>query len=336
MSRCAVAWRHCAGVRRFEEHGWLRKAAALGWPHDELFALRDPFANGFPSRQMQFVGNKTVTASLPTPFPAPLRERLNDPDLPQRGSSQMSNDISHLLIEALEKGEVGLSIKKGSVVADHVLRAGVSSVRMPHALRDIRASHRFDISGVVPTLSSELSLTAIDQNADGQLHLPFEGCLFDFGLDDHGERTLILAGEGDHDLAFSLFFLEGGEWGTYPYVLMVRKGEPADTCIYFRPLFEGFPLAAEPSDENPALEWFSAKSLAALAMMDSESVKLEAVTAPKFINAKRAAKGKPPLSDYTLVTIDMDRVSAGYRAPGRRRALGCFGTDGSTMPLLLS
>jgi hypothetical protein len=77
----------------------------------------------------------------------------------------MSNDISHLLIEALEKGEVGLSIKKGSVVAEHVLRAGVSSVRMPHALRDIRASHRFDISGVVPTLSSELSLTAIDQNA---------------------------------------------------------------------------------------------------------------------------------------------------------------------------
>jgi hypothetical protein len=51
----------------------------------------------------------------------------------------MSNDISHLLIEALEKGEVGLSIKKGSVVAEHVLRAGVSSVRMPHALRDIRA-----------------------------------------------------------------------------------------------------------------------------------------------------------------------------------------------------
>jgi hypothetical protein len=220
----------------------------------------------------------------------------------------MSNDISHLLIEALEKGEVGLSIKKGSVVADHVLRAGVSSVRMPHALRDIRASHRFDISGVVPTLSSELSLTAIDQNADGQLHLPFEGCLFDFGLNDHGERMLILAGEGDHDLAFSLFFLEGGEWGTYPYVLMVRKGEAADTCIYFRPLFEGFPLAAEPSDENPTLEWLSAKSLAALAMMDSESVKLEAVTAPKFINAKRAAKGKPPLSDYTLVTIDMDRV----------------------------
>ncbi len=220
------------------------------------------------------------------------------------------NDISHLLIEALERGEVGLSIKKGSVVAEHVLRVGgVSSISMPHALRDVRASHKFDISGVVPTLSSELSLTALDQNADGQLHLPFKDCLFDFGLNDRGERMLILACEAnDGDLAFSIFFLEGGEWGTYPCVLMVRKAAPADTCIYFRPLFEGFPLAAEPSDENPALEWLSAKSLAALAMMDSESVKRTLVKAPKFINSKRIAKGKTPLNDYTTVTIDVDRV----------------------------
>jgi hypothetical protein len=53
---------HCAGVRRFVEDGWRQKAAALGWPHDELFALRDPFANGSLQGAVWFVGDKTVTA----------------------------------------------------------------------------------------------------------------------------------------------------------------------------------------------------------------------------------------------------------------------------------
>ena len=42
--------------------GWTAKAMALGWTFEELFALRDPFANGSLQGAGWFVGDKTVTA----------------------------------------------------------------------------------------------------------------------------------------------------------------------------------------------------------------------------------------------------------------------------------
>lgn len=53
---------HCAGVRQFVEDGWHPKAVALGWTHDELFDLRDPFCNLSLQGAAWFVGGKTVTA----------------------------------------------------------------------------------------------------------------------------------------------------------------------------------------------------------------------------------------------------------------------------------
>jgi hypothetical protein len=52
----------CAGVRRFVEDGWRQKAVALGWTHDELFDLRDPFCNLSLQGAAWFVRDKTVTA----------------------------------------------------------------------------------------------------------------------------------------------------------------------------------------------------------------------------------------------------------------------------------
>ena len=53
---------HCTGVRQFVEDGWHRKAVALGWTHDGLFTLRDPFANLSLQGAAWFVGDKTITA----------------------------------------------------------------------------------------------------------------------------------------------------------------------------------------------------------------------------------------------------------------------------------
>ena len=51
----------CRGVEQFAR-GWAAKAMALGWTFEELFALRDPFANGSLQGAGWFVGDKTVTA----------------------------------------------------------------------------------------------------------------------------------------------------------------------------------------------------------------------------------------------------------------------------------
>jgi hypothetical protein len=51
----------CRGVEQFAR-GWAAKAIALGWTFEELFALRDPFANGSLQGAGWFVGDKTVTA----------------------------------------------------------------------------------------------------------------------------------------------------------------------------------------------------------------------------------------------------------------------------------
>jgi len=51
----------CRGVEQFAR-GWAAKAMALGWTFEELFALRDPFANGSLQGAAWFVGDKTVTA----------------------------------------------------------------------------------------------------------------------------------------------------------------------------------------------------------------------------------------------------------------------------------
>jgi hypothetical protein len=51
----------CRGVEQVAR-GWAAKAMALGWTFEELFALRDPFANGSLQGAGWFVGDKTVTA----------------------------------------------------------------------------------------------------------------------------------------------------------------------------------------------------------------------------------------------------------------------------------
>jgi hypothetical protein len=48
-------------VKRFA-HEWAAKAASLGWTFEELFALRDPFANLSLQGAAWFIGDSTVTA----------------------------------------------------------------------------------------------------------------------------------------------------------------------------------------------------------------------------------------------------------------------------------
>ena len=54
----AVAVRTAPASAGSSRTAGAQKAAALGWPHDELFALRDPFANGSLQGAVWFVGDK--------------------------------------------------------------------------------------------------------------------------------------------------------------------------------------------------------------------------------------------------------------------------------------
>jgi hypothetical protein len=51
----------CNGVEGFAQQ-WAAKAMSLGWTFEELFALRDPFANVSLQGAAWFIGDSTVTA----------------------------------------------------------------------------------------------------------------------------------------------------------------------------------------------------------------------------------------------------------------------------------
>jgi hypothetical protein len=51
----------CRGVEQFAGR-WPAKAMGLGWTSDELFALREPFANVSIQGAAWFIGDSTVTA----------------------------------------------------------------------------------------------------------------------------------------------------------------------------------------------------------------------------------------------------------------------------------
>jgi hypothetical protein len=55
----------CEGVERFAQE-WAAKAMSLGWTFVELFALRDPFANGTLQGAAWFIGSSAVTADAIT------------------------------------------------------------------------------------------------------------------------------------------------------------------------------------------------------------------------------------------------------------------------------
>jgi hypothetical protein len=51
----------CNSVKSFAD-GWAAKATSLGWTFEELFALRNPFANVSLQGAAWFIGSSTVTA----------------------------------------------------------------------------------------------------------------------------------------------------------------------------------------------------------------------------------------------------------------------------------
>ena len=222
----------------------------------------------------------------------------------------MTTDISHLLIEAAETGD-GIFF----LLPDNYARPSVSDDdQMAHtkALASaVREAHKFDISDVVPTFSPELAETAFDQNAEGELHAPFETCLFDFGTRPNGQRVIILTKDsGDIIAVRGLYFIHS-RWQTLPYLVACFKGKPRAEAVFFDTAFPAIPIPKDfdlREDNFVALRACLEAVMSALVMMGSESIKLVAVKAPKFINKKRIARGEEPLNSYTTVTIDVDAV----------------------------
>jgi hypothetical protein len=142
----------------------------------------------------------------------------------------MSADISHLLIEAVEKGEGDTGDGIFFLLPDNYARPNVSDDdQMAHmiALASIvKGAHRFDISAVVPTFSNELAETAFAQNEEGQLNAPFATCLFDFGTRPDGQRIIILTEDSGDNIAVRGFYFIHSHWQTLPYLVGVFKGKP--------------------------------------------------------------------------------------------------------------
>jgi hypothetical protein len=222
----------------------------------------------------------------------------------------MTTDVSHLLIEALDKGE-GQAIYP----RDMTHPSGEQHKEWRDYMRRfVLEAHKFDISGARHTFSSELVETAYAQNAHRELHTPFQVCLFDLGDDVDGDRLLVLTIETDNRIDAIPFTREGSTWLSYAMRIQINKGQlEQPQAVQFISAYHevgvSLPATFDPDSITSAdvtKRVFAV--MCALAMMGSESVKLEAVKASKFINSKRVAKGKIPLNDYTLVTIDVDRV----------------------------
>jgi crossover junction endodeoxyribonuclease RuvC len=163
----------CEGVERFAQE-WAAKAMSLGWTFEELFALRDPFANGSLQGAAWFIGGSTLTAvtadaiTLRTQSGATLRAyRRSEP-----GDEELRSPIAFLEAEVADgawHNSFNLEARADAVgiTIENLARArhklGVESRQWPGSPR----KWRLPDGGGVPMTSS--TIVGVDTGTHGAI-----------------------------------------------------------------------------------------------------------------------------------------------------------------------
>lgn len=190
-------------------------------------------------------------------------------------------------------------------------------------------AHKFIIadSGMMEGVACEYGL----QLAEFSLaQLPYDECVFQYYLKDTlGElRKGVLVTWQDAEHFFARLYLIGKcplgqEWPQLP-VLTFRCPRSfsggvgalnAHECCLFDQCSNG-----DEDIENYVRD-IGQMLFGIIGMLEADGVQQIAHPEPRFINKRRAKKGKPPLNSYTLVQIDPSRLALpGHRNPSNQKS----------------
>lgn len=144
------------------------------------------------------------------------------------------------------------------------------------------------------------------------LKLPYEVMNFEF-FSKGGEKFIIHANQDNDDGSIYLIVFSYGNaypfWLTYPYMFHITQEyelfttsldlnlkKPSKLNDYFVDKLKDYGFLVS----YVVLDFLSA--------INCNNIKKEVILAPKFINSKRKAKGKPLFSDYHVLTLDVSKT----------------------------
>lgn len=144
------------------------------------------------------------------------------------------------------------------------------------------------------------------------LKLPYEVMNFEF-FSKSGEKFIIHANQDNDDGSIYLIVFSYGNvypfWLTYPYMFHITQEYELFTTSLDLNLKKSSKISDYFIDKLKDYGFLvSYVVLDFLSAINCNNIKKEVILAPKFINSKRKAKGKPLFSDYHVLTLDVSKT----------------------------
>ena len=144
------------------------------------------------------------------------------------------------------------------------------------------------------------------------LALPYPSMNFEF-FNKEGEKFIIHATQEDKDSDILLLVFSRNDtypfWLTFPYMFKLTKEYETRTEQLSNDNVRIEKLKSIFSERIKEYEFITAYVvLDFLSAINCNNIKKEVILAPKFINSKRKAKGKPLFSDYHVLTLDVSKT----------------------------
>lgn len=235
----------------------------------------------------------------------------------------------HILTDILDRKILLQLPEGGKLPARHEIFSDLDAIA-----KMIMASQKFDVSSIRPTFNKNLIITAADALHNGMLRMPFDVCFFDFGSAKNtnvatdspivsvGACSLVVK---DDDLFKIYAFVqrrrgstEKISWCTFPLTLSARNGQPMDAAFYANVLksCKHLDAGSMPKYIKDVVLDCAQMTLSSIVCINTDSVKMTEELAPPRLNIARAKRRKVPLSDHTVVTIDISALSAAASGQG--------------------
>lgn len=177
----------------------------------------------------------------------------------------------------------------------------------------------------------------------GLLHLPFQRVVFQIAMEDDGppdadndgfHHAIMIASEEDGGFKLRLYYhlpsrrsISGGRFSCFMAkdVAVNREELPNRASAFFPDLSprRGMSAACATDEIDFSVGWklSTVFVLGVLGLLAAKGVEVSRYEGPKALNAKRVAKGKPPIFSFHWVTIDPSALrvpgssSGGHAAP---------------------
>jgi hypothetical protein len=232
-------------------------------------------------------------------------------------------DRSHVILDAIRLRKIAFPMPKDAATIYRHQAEELLDVDK----KIIEVSQKFDVSAIIPFLGGALFETAVEATENNMLPLPFRFCFFDFGSLQFARVTedtspllmgklCLLTEEKEDCLCVSRYTCIDDRWIKERFKVDVLKGQPRDRMFRIMP-DKWLPSGINISDDDRRICVETAQKLIqVLACMETSHVHFERVTAPAKLNKARTARGKPLLSEHTIVTIDMSSITEKGDATG--------------------